>query len=181
MKLATIIDATPQAATFGQEARTLARVPAGQGSRGRIVRLGSEHVKLFNRVRTPGDKGGELWSVAPLHADERASLPQPAPTPAPAPAPAPAAKPAPAVKPRRVLPGYDGSASDTQAPTPHAVKPSPMAAHVADLIGGYASEADERSDNVADNSDTERRAATICARMLRKYAADIRAGRVALA
>lgn len=177
MKPATIIDATPQTATFSGEPRTLARVPSGEGSRGRIVRLGTEHVKLFNRVRSVDAKSGELWSVAPLHADERAGLPQPAPTPAPTPAPVTA----PTGKRPRVLPGYGGSASDTPAPTPHPVKPSPMAAHVADLVGGYAAEADERADNVADNSDTERKAATIAARMLRKYAADIRAGRVTIA
>lgn len=78
MQIATIIDAAPQTATFGSEARTLARVPTGEGSRGRIVRLGAEHVKLYNRVRgVEAGKGGELWSVAPLHASERAQLPAP--------------------------------------------------------------------------------------------------------
>lgn len=186
MHIGTIIEATPQPAKVGGDPRTLARVPTGQGSRGRIVRLGAEHVKLFNHIRGAAGAGasGELWSVAPLSADERAQLPASLTvksTPAPGAMAVPAA--APAVKPRRTLPGYDVAPSkvahhDHDAGT---VKPSPIAAHVADLVSGYATEADERSDSEVDNSAMERKAATIAARLFRKLATDIRAGRVAIA
>lgn len=162
------VAAEPHLAKSGS-GRILARVRRGAGYRGCIALLDGALVKLHKPVDAAGDD--EVWSHATLSTDERAGIASPLDT-----------------QERGIIAGHHDAQGrkldrmldvlDKPAPVQQPVtKPSPLRTHVADLVGGYANEADERADN-EDCSDIERRAAKHVRRILDKLSADIRAGRV---